>query len=296
MNAYVQEWIWRFSRATGVAKYIFLAIGRRTKRTAKGEFETGPLPVDVLASDTGLVDSTVRKHVKALTDQYGEIDIVRDSRRGETYRYRLRRQLSIPLDADPAASHRRMAAVSPPNGGGESTAGPSPNRGGDTAESRRSQRRVAAVSSPNLGGGVSTPVLSSEHVRTEVLTSSEVPTQVQPAARAAAEDFLRWWTATFPICNEGAKSTPDADDLDIAVGLLAHRDADRLKAMAHVMWVVDEREDSFIAGSDRSLRVLRHKADWLDRRMARVADWWVACPHAPKCGTRLECHAQEAVG
>lgn len=243
MNAYVQEWIWRFSRATGVAKYVFLAIGRRTKRTPKGEFETGPLPVDVIAGDTGLVDSTVRKHVKDLADAHGELDIVRDSRRGEAYRYRLRRQLRIPLDADSPSAHRRLTAVTPPNLGDD-----------DTAESRRCDRLDTAVTAPKLGGDApGVPFSSNEEVRTEVPTTSK---------EQEVADFLDWFHRTYREQRGIPYHVKPAAAEAVTRRLLADRSVARLQAMAVLMF--DAVRDAFITTSDYSLFVLEHKATYLE--------------------------------
>lgn len=289
MNAYVQEWIWRFSRATGVAKYVFLAIGRRTKRNAKGEFETGPLPVDIIANDTGMVDSTVRKHLKALCDGHGEIDIVKDSRRGEVYRYRLRRQLRIPLDADsPATSHRRDSAASPPNSGD-----------GVTAELRRSQRFDSAATAPN-GGGVSGDVSFSSEVRTEVLSTSTT-------YEREAADFLEWFCATYLTTRGFPYRVKREAAIAVVRELMTGRTVERLKAMALVLWsdTVDPWLNDAARPNDRGIFALRHKATYLELLVARAEapatrafDATAGCAHDPKCLNPWECQrlAREAVG
>jgi len=40
MSNYAQEWVWRYSNARGIAKYVFLAIARRIFRN--GATETPP--------------------------------------------------------------------------------------------------------------------------------------------------------------------------------------------------------------------------------------------------------------
>ena len=142
MNPYVQEWIWVYSKARGVAKYVLLAIGRRIEATKRG-FETNPLPVEDIAQDTGLADSTVREHIKTLSAPTGELEVVRGQRRGEVNRYKLRRELQLPLiDMQPARVRRRLAAVTAPDSGGETLADSTPISGGDSAEP---QRRESAV-------------------------------------------------------------------------------------------------------------------------------------------------------
>lgn len=139
-------------------------------------------------------------------------------------------------------------------------------------------------------------VLFSEVLRTEVLTTT--------ATRAGAGDspatvleFLQWWRDTYPLYADGARSTADVErDGPLVEQLLRDRTLFRLQEMAIVLWLVDAREERWIADSDRSIRVLRHKADWLDRRAASLPAWWHACAHRVKCADRRQCEAMEAVG
>jgi hypothetical protein len=286
---YVAEWIWRHSKATGIARYVLLRIGRVMRWTSAG-FETPPVPVEEIARDTHLADSTVRKHLAALGAGDGDLEIVMSTRRGEAYRYRLRREQRLPLpDLAPAPSHRRMAAVTPPGIGD----GSPPNGGGDTAEWRRSHRYDAAVTPPNGGGDSAGDPFSFEVVRTEVLVPSTTTKETAEAAADLADDvreFLTWWRAAYPLYNRGARTSVDVErDWLIVATLRAVRTLFRLQEMAIVLWLVDVREEPWIADSDRGLRVLRHKADWLDRRVVELPAWWHACAHPVKCSSAREC-------
>lgn len=247
---YVMEWIWRHSQATGPLRYILLRIGRVMKWTPYG-FETGPLPIEEIARDVDMVDSTVRQHIKALGALDGDLEIVRSRRRGETYRYRLRREQRLPLPDIQPATHRRMAAVSPPESDGE----PPPEFSGDTAEIQRSERRNSAVSAPAVGGGVSGDTFFSEVVRTSVPTTS--------LEDQAAAGFLEWFCATYQIKLGCAYEVKREPALRVIGELLHGRSVERLQSMARVMF--DAERDTFITDSDYSIYVLKHKATYIER-------------------------------
>lgn len=250
MNPYVQEWIWVYSKAKGVAKYVLLAIGRKIEATKRG-FETEPLPLEEIAQDTGLADSTVREHIKHLSGPTGELEVVKAPRRGEVHRYKLRRELQLPLiDMAPARVRRRLAAVTSPVSGGEVDSLSPPVGGGVTADS---QRRGSAFSSPLGGGAVSGDAMSLE-VRTEVPTSKE---------QEAVADFILWFQVEFQSRRKYEYRIRDRAAVEEKVAwLLATIPVDRLKAMAILMF--EAERDSFILDSDYSLHVLHHKATYLE--------------------------------
>jgi DNA-binding transcriptional ArsR family regulator len=282
---YVMEWIWRHSKAEGSARFILLWLGRFMRWTPDG-FESSPVAMKDLAHDVKMVDSTVRAHIRELGALDGDLEIVKSRRRGETYRYRLRREQRLPLADIAPAAHRRMAAVTPPINGGDSA----PINGGDSADYQRSERRLAAVTAPNVGGDVCVdPFSSSEVVRTEEDNNNH--------HHPRTKDFDVWWWESFPIYNNGAHSDlPPEIAYPIINGLLETRSLARLQQMAILMWLVTPLEHAWIAThTDRSLRVLKHAADWLDLRVGKMPDWWLTCSHTPKCSHERDCHAQEAV-
>lgn len=83
--------------------------------------------------------------------------------------------------------------------------------------------------------------------------------------------FLAWATVTYPQHAQGAHLVVDRDrDGHLVHGLLEHYPLDHLEAMAVLCWTIETDGDAtshatWIAKSDRSLRVLRHKAAFLDR-------------------------------
>lgn len=83
--------------------------------------------------------------------------------------------------------------------------------------------------------------------------------------------FLAWAIATYPQHASGAHLVVDRDrDGHVVHGLLAQYPLERLQAMTVQCWTLESDGDptshaSWIAKSDRSLRVLRHKAAFLER-------------------------------
>lgn len=122
----------------------------------------------------------------------------------------------------------------------------------------------------------------------EGTSTYQVPTTTEE--RAVAGEFLTWWQRTYPLYNRGAVTSIDADAVAIVAALLKTRSATRLREMAAVLWLVDASEEPWIAlKTDRSLRILRYRADWLDLRAAQMPEWWQACEHPVKCGAYRDC-------
>jgi hypothetical protein len=137
-------------------------------------------------------------------------------------------------------------------------------------------------------------------------------------------EFLAWWRETYPLHNDGAQSRAADKDETIVADLLDIYPLDRLQAMSLYLWQVtsDGRHFSdrwWIAEvvTERSLRVLRHKAGYLDKasrlgapgatqlhldarpqivfsdREIRDAEQWrrnvMMCPHDPPCEGFRQC-------
>jgi hypothetical protein len=132
--------------------------------------------------------------------------------------------------------------------------------------------------------------------------------------------FLDWAAATYPIHAQGAHLVIDRDrDGHLVHGLLEHYPLERLQAMAVQCWTIQADGDptshaTWIAKSDRSLRVLRHKAPFLERlvvgamqltfgalesvpltrreleeaRLIRNRSYG-GCPHNPRCESGETC-------
>jgi len=147
------------------------------------------------------------------------------------------------------------------------------------------RRKMTDFSGRRAGG-----VLFSE------VRSTEVPTTAGDHEQPAVAAFLAWWAYAFPLYHDGALPNidPDADGRLVAE-LLAHRPAYQLQNMAACLWSMDAREDAWVANSDKSLRVLKHRADRLDLRLNRLPNWWLACTHTPKCARMQDCGREEAL-
>jgi hypothetical protein len=118
-----------------------------------------------------------------------------------------------------------------------------------------------------------------EEVRTEIRTPAADRTVVRQSGgqlggqRPEHPDvaaFLAWAIATYPTHAKGAHLVVDRDrDGHLVHGLLEHYPLDRLQAMTVTMWTIEAAGDphsQWIATqTDRSLRVLKHKAAFLER-------------------------------
>lgn len=114
-----------------------------------------------------------------------------------------------------------------------------------------------------------------EAVRTDLCTPPPDRTSVRHSGgRPEHPDvpvFLAWASATYPQHAAGARLVLDRDgDGHLVHGLLESYPLERLQAMTVLCWTIDATSDpmshaSWIARSDRSLRVVRHKAAFLER-------------------------------
>jgi hypothetical protein len=119
-----------------------------------------------------------------------------------------------------------------------------------------------------------------EEVRTEIRTPAADRTLVrqsggQPGGQRPEHPdvaaFLEWAVATYPLHAHGAHLVVDRErDGHLVHGLLEHYPLERLQAMTVRGWTIEADGDptshaSWIARSDRSLRVIRHKAAFLER-------------------------------
>lgn len=93
MSGYAQEWVWRYSKARGIAKYVFLALARRI---LKRDATTLPTTIEQLVDVTGLAEKTIRRSIETLEAQ-DEIRVIKGHRRGAVHRYQLVRELRLPL-------------------------------------------------------------------------------------------------------------------------------------------------------------------------------------------------------
>lgn len=115
---------------------------------------------------------------------------------------------------------------------------------------------------------------TAEEVRTDLRTAAPRTLVRQSGGRPEHPDvpaFLAWAVATYPQHAHGAHLVLDRDrDGHLVHGLLEHYPLERLQAMTVHGWTIAADADptshaSWIARSDRSLRVIRHKAAFLER-------------------------------
>lgn len=281
---YAQEWVWRFSNATGIPKYMFLAISRHFKRTKAGELLTPALPLDEIVRSTGMSDATVRRSIEALeTPPDGELEVIRSGRRGTVHRYRLRRNLKLPLmDADPSA-HIAVRPVTP-----LTVSGAAPLTLPDVTDPHeRCDRSDCAVSSVS-GSGVPVQQASFRDVRTQELNNNH----------HQSEAYRIWFLAEYPTHHGGVPfRIRDVGKFDAASSeLLTDRPLDRVQAMTLEMFAWPK--DTWIGRSDHSVFVLRDNCTEIELRVAATQRSTAPRPchyrHDPPCtGSLTACIERE---
>lgn len=218
--------------------------------------------VQQLAMRSGIPKRSVERALERLeADWWIEVTARRrGSRQPTTYRMVLERLATADPDAlmvaDDARSTARVAdeeAPQPPQwrmkDHGQSQNGPDSEK----------------VADQSTAAEVRTDLRTPTADRTLVRQSGGRPEHLDVPA------FLAWAIATYPHHAHGAHLVLDRDrDGHVVSGLLEHYPLDRLEAMAVTCWTIDADSDptshaSWIARSDRSLRVLRHKAAFLER-------------------------------
>lgn len=248
-SGYVQEWIWSYSGAKKLVRYVLLAIGRWARRRPSGEYETRPLSVDELKDSTDLGESTIYKAIEELSGPLGELDVIRTAQPGNVRRFRLRRQLSLLMDVDEPTRHRSRVRESPVP------------RTGDSGTAYGSEPYGVPVPPVPGTGDVSAEAMSSEGVRTEVPTTS--------LEEQAAEGFLDWFAETFRQKRRCVYSVKRGLALAAIRQMLAERDLPTLDARVRrlqvmALWMFAAERDRWIISSDYSIFVLQHKATYLE--------------------------------
>lgn len=252
MSSYAQEWVWRYSKAQGIVKYVFLAIARRICR--KDGIETPPTSIEQIVEKTGLGEKTVRRSLQKLNQTYDEIEILK-GKHGSPHRFRLRRQLKLPVDAE-GPSDWSVGPLPPVSETG--------GRSGQSDQRERSER-PARLASPVRVTGASVQQ-ASDSDRTDLSTQDLRTTTTSREEAVATEALFAWIRCEYPSHNGGAHFTLEKTAaLAVLVELLSHRSAERLQAMLVALWTVTLEEDVWCFESDRSLFALRHAADRLDR-------------------------------
>jgi len=270
-------WKCQHARVKGSVRLVLLAIALRVK---KSYVSTTPTSLGVLRRLTLLSEDQIRRCLDILTST--EVGEVRRVRRGKRATYAMSTMVGPLFVCDAEESGKMQDFLwTPPAPKTLQDAGKKP---GILQEKNPASCRVSPVRTASFR---------------DVVRTKERTTTTTAGAAAEVLAFLEWWTTAYALYNHGAHTNIDLeDDATIVAELLDRRTFARLQLMAIVLWRITARESQWIADSDRGLRVLRHKADWLDQYVSRLPAWWQDCPHAPKCVDVRDCDAKprEAVG
>lgn len=255
MSWAAMNYVRKIKRDTGIVGNLRFVLMMIAWRVPVGRMESIETPLSWLANSTGINERTVRRCRDQLVEKFKVVKIGASGRgRGEHQTYIIPR-LAGPLfmmadDGKPDT----LPAISPPKKVGSVSTIPSVNR-------TSVQPEVSDLPSLDLDTKY-TCTTSTENGRTRVVAEVYEDALV----------FLEWWQQTYPLHNDGARAIVQIErDAPLVVDLLKHRSADRLQAMAIVLWTITVQEDRFIFDSDRGLKMLRHAADRLDRHAARRA-------------------------
>jgi hypothetical protein len=299
------EWTHGFRCATD--KAVLKAMARWFAWRADGRHVR--FTVAELAYRAGVPKRSTERALERLEEDWRIEITARTHRRPTTYRIVLERLAT----ADPEALHvtgsppewRTNEALDRHSGGQDASGGQ-----GSLSDSDKvaDQRSAAAVRTDPSDAAAADPV----QVR-----HSGGQGGGQPSARPEHPDvpaFLEWARVTYPQHAAGAQLVINrAYDGHLIHGLLEHYPLARLQAMTVAMWTLEADGDpkspaSWIAHGDRSLRVLRHKAPFLERvvvgaqqlgfvfsarELEEAADIrkrvYLGCPHEPRCDGYAAC-------
>jgi len=104
---------------------------------------------------------------------------------------------------------------------------------------------------------------------------SRTPLAVTPDGLAATGIFLRWWASNYAVYNNGVPAVLNPGDERRVIALLRGIPLVRLQLMAIVLWITTPGEHphphrDWIAGGDRGIAVLKHKARFLSDEVSRL--------------------------
>jgi len=323
LSAIEQRIVWtRFARETD--KAVLRALARWYAWRADGS-HVRPTSIDALATKSGVPKRSVDRALARLIHD-GFLQVTATQNRGaSTYQ--------IVLDRLATADPDDVVIVERQSGARPATSDASNARvARETAFERQSGARTesgAREIRPDFEK-VARPYRSEEVVGEEICTPPPTPVR---ARHSGAQDgdvaaFAAWWTATYPAHHEGLPNPIDATRDGAVLGeLFDAYTIEQLQVMSQLLWriVADNNphsDRSWIAASDRGLRVLRRKAAFLAQAlMLRVPEQltfgpmapltareieeaqsirnrcyggW--CPHDPKCADGKECVRTIALG
>jgi hypothetical protein len=301
------EWTTGFPTATD--KAVLKALARWFAWRPDGT-NVRPSSLAALAAKSGVPKRSVDRSLRRLID-YGFL-FVRKRRHRGTATYDM--NLAMLATEDPDALHatvarkNEFARQSGAQSGAQEVSGAQENRPDfdEVARTYRSDRSEVQIPTADL----------------------DLARQSGAQRHPDVEPFLAWWRVNYPLHNRGVLPPADVGAAAVVQDVLDGRTLERLQAMALAMFAIEADADpeshrSWIAKGDRSLRVLRRKAAFLERLVlmpeqltfgpleerpltaheiaeakeirARVYGGW--CPHEPKCtgeGAYRECVRQIA--
>lgn len=252
------DWTTGFTSATD--KAVLRALARWFAWRPDGT-NVRPSSIDALAAKSGVPKRSVERALRRLVDR-GWLQVERRGTRRRTSTYRI--VIARLATHDPDRLTARVAdsdARDRHSGGLEWRTGDRHN-----SENGPDYEQVAV------------PYRSEEEVQIPASSSDRDRHSGGQPALLWAEDcavFDAWWRANYPLHNAGATALVQRADL-VAFGKC--RDAgfsvEELQAMAIALWQIEPGPDphrTWIVGTDRSMRVLHHKAQFLGLVVAGVA-------------------------
>lgn len=296
MSVKVSSWVWERSRTIGNDRLVLLAIADCCNDAGYEAFPS----IETLADKTRLHERTVQRCVRNI-EAIGEL-----RREGSGGRHA--NVYMVLMDALSFVDSRVQRRVRRPPNVGRPTMAREPRQiaGVETDEPRQIATPVChptpggtatpppAVPPPdpslNRQGTSTAAAVESAYVRpaeaAAAVTDPPPTADGEPGNRADVDAFLAWWQLEYPTHNHGALNVPTWSTAGAVVAeLLEHRSVAQLQLLALALWA--EREDAWIFSSDRSVHVLKHRADYLDRRQRAAAPPRPAaaplCDHVPPC-------------
>jgi hypothetical protein len=298
VNALATKYGWQLSRVVNGCELIvsdvrlfLLAIAYRIPTRMR--YETEPTTLDVFEEMTGISDRRLRD-IRKLLVALGEVERG-DTKAGAWPKHARYRMLGVagPLfvvgrfDVDEnAAAGAAFRSVNAAAGADFDTQTRRlvPTSPGQT---RRPVPRFGADA-----GGVS--------ISPEVRTSDHHHHPSIAGSLADAHEFLDRWATEFGRHNNGASYSIDVEaELPLVLELLRGRSPAKLWSMALALWACTDEQDKWIAGTNRSIRVLRQAANTLDQLVSRPVRVSAGSPgqcryrHQPPCANNILCAERE---
>lgn len=227
--------------------------------------------IHALVTKSGVPKRSVDRALRRL-EARGWIEVTDRCHRGPTT-YRICVERLAEKDPDAMNLVESHAELSPPCAP-EWRAKPSFERHSgaqDESGAQENAPEIAKVARKTSAAVVRTAVLSTS---TDLIDPPAAVLERHSGAQDAdVAPLVAWLATTHPTYHDGAALTLGRDDTRLLREVLQGRTLERVQAMTILLWTITADANprshrSWIAGTDRSLRVLRHKAAFLDRMVA----------------------------